>query len=48
MNFFRTVGCVHIVVVSFMTGLQTGKDLTAQAAAVLLYCRLMAVTGSKY
>jgi len=47
MNFVRTVGGVHIVIIPSITEFQSGKNLTVQAATVLLYCRLMLVTASK-
>ena len=45
-NFVRTVGSVHIVIIPSITEFQSGKNLTLQAATVLLYCRLILVTGS--
>jgi len=47
MNFVRTVSSVHIVIIPSNTQFQSGKNLTVQAATVLLYCRLILVTGSK-
>jgi hypothetical protein len=38
MNFVRTVGRVHIVIIPSITQFQSGKNLTVQAATVLLYC----------
>ena len=46
MNFVRTVGSVHIVIILSITEFQSDKNLTVQAAAVLLYCRLILVTGN--
>jgi hypothetical protein len=44
-NFVRTVGSVHIVIIPSITQFQSGKNLTVQAATALLYCRLILVTG---
>jgi len=46
-NFVRTISKVHIVIIPSITQFQSGKNLTVQAANVLLYCRLILVTGSK-
>jgi len=48
MNFVRTVGIVHSVIIPSITEFQSGKNLTVQAATVLLYCTLILVTGSKH
>jgi type IV pilus biogenesis protein CpaD/CtpE len=37
-NFVRTVGSVHIVIIPSITQFQPVKNLTVQAATVLLYC----------
>jgi len=47
MNFVRTVGSVHIVIIPSITQFQSGKNLTVQAATVVLYCKLILVTSSK-
>jgi len=46
-NFVRTIGNVHIVIIPSITQFQSVNNLTVQAATVLLYCRLILVTGSK-
>jgi len=46
MNFVTTVSSVHIVTIPCITEFPSGKNLTVQAATVLLYCRLILGTGS--
>jgi len=46
-NFVRTVSSVHIVIIPSVTQFPSDNNLTVQAATVLLYCRLILVTGSK-
>jgi hypothetical protein len=38
MKFVRTVSSVHIVIIPCITEFPSGKNLTVQAATVLLYC----------
>jgi len=37
-NFVRTVGSVHILIIPSVTQFQSGNNLTVQTATVLLYC----------